>query len=213
MSEVKKIFITNENVKLEAEYFENINDKECGILFTHPHPEFGGNMHNNVVSGIFNALIANDISCLRFNFIGVGKSKNISSAKMNPISQVELCIDYLLNRDKIKKILICGYSYGAAVGCSAINYNDDIIGYIAISFPWDFMGKNFKKLSQSDKTKLFIQGDRDDIAVYNNFKNHYSFYHDPKTFEIIKGADHFYWGYENKLATLVISFYNTQKSN
>jgi alpha/beta superfamily hydrolase len=75
------------------------------------------------------------------------------------------------------------------------------------------MGKNFKKLSQSDKTKLFIQGDRDDIAVYNNFKNHYSFYHDPKTFEIIKGADHFYWGYENKLATLVISFYNTQKSN
>jgi len=208
MSEVKKIFISNENVKLEAEYIEFHNDKNCGILLTHPHPEFGGNMYNNVVSGIFNALMANNISCLRFNFIGVGRSMNISSKKQDPIKQVKFCSDYLMQRKIIQKVLICGYSYGAAIGCSVINYNDDIIGYIAISFPWDFMGENYKSLSQSDKPKLFIQGDRDDIAFYNNFKGHYSFYNDPKAFKIIEGADHFYRGYENKLAELVVSFYN-----
>jgi len=89
-----------------------------------------------------------------------------------------------------------GYSYGAAIGCSTVNYSDKIKGYCAISFPWDFMGREFKNFSQSEKPKLFIQGNRDTIANYRNFENHYNFYLEPKEYRIIDGADHFYYGYE-----------------
>ena len=172
--------------------------------------KFGGDMHNNVVSAVFNNCISNKISCLRFNFRAVGRSTGSHSSGRGELSDVKSVIDFLINKKQIKKIFICGYSYGAAIGCSAINYSQKIIGYAAISFPWDFMGSKYKKLSQSDKPKLFIQGDRDEIANFKNFELHFESYNDPKKYEIISGADHFYWGgYENQAAEMVLAFYQS----
>jgi alpha/beta superfamily hydrolase len=167
-------------------------------------------MHNNVVSAIFNIFINNDISCLRFNFRAVGRSTGVHSNGRGELSDVKACIDFLINNKNIGQIFICGYSYGAAIGCSSVNYSEKIIGYAAISFPWDFMGTKYKKLSQSEKPKLFIQGDRDDIANIRKFDEHFRFYNDPKKSEIISGADHFYWGgYDNQAAQLVLNFYQS----
>ena len=208
MKNSKQLSIENQDVKLESEYFESDTDKERVVLITHPHPGYGGTMHNNVVSGIFTRLIENDISCLRFNFIGVGKSQAKSSEEVDPISQVKYCVDFLLSQKDHTQILLCGYSYGAAMGCSAVNYSNSIIGFIAISFPWDFMGSKYKKLSQTNKPKLFIQGDRDNIAPYGNFKDHYEEYKEPKSYEIISGANHFYRRYEDQVSSKVLEFYN-----
>jgi len=117
-------------------------------------------------------------------------------------------VEFLLDEKNCKRIILCGYSYGAAIGCSAINYSKNIIGYISISFPWDFMGPEYKNLSQSLKKKLFIQGNQDTIASYENFETHYSFYHEPKKKFIIDGGDHFYRGHEEHLAQEVLKFYN-----
>ena len=166
-------------------------------------------MWNNVVSGISNILTKNDISCLRFNFRAVGKSTGSHTSGRGELSDVKACVDFLLNEKKIDHIFICGYSYGAAIGCSAVNYSEKIIGYTAISFPWDFMSSKYKKLSQSAKPKLFIQGNQDDVANYSKFNEHYQSYEAPKSFKIIEGANHFYIGFENQVAELVIEFYNS----
>jgi len=166
-------------------------------------------MYNNVVSGVFNMCVQNTISCLRFNFRGVGSSTGSHTSGKGELTDVEACIDFLINEKNIEKIIICGYSYGAAIGCSTVNYSEKIIGYCAISFPWDFMGLKYKKLSQTKKPKLFIQGDRDTIALYENFKNHYNFYFEPKKYKVVNGADHFYSGFEENLAREVLEFYNS----
>jgi len=210
MSEIEKFFVKNKEISLEAEYFQSSSSDEFpSFLICHPHPQFGGNMFNNVVSGIFNQLIKNNISCLRFNFRAVGKSTGAHSSGRGELSDVKACVDFLTKEKKCKKILICGYSYGAAIGCSIVNYSDTIIGFIAISFPWDFMGTSFKKLSQTSKPKLFIQGDRDEIASYDKFLGHFNFYNDPKEYKIVKGADHFYRGYEEQVASEVIKYYKS----
>ena len=73
-------FIKNGEINLEAEYFQSYKDiKYPTVLICHPHPEYGGNMYNNVISGVYDTLIQNDISCLRFNFRGVGKSTGTHS--------------------------------------------------------------------------------------------------------------------------------------
>ena len=164
-------------------------------------------MHNNVVSGVFDTFAKNGISSLRFNFRAVGRSTGSHSSGRGELSDVQACMDYLINEKEIERIFICGYSYGAAIGCSTVNYSENIIGYAAISLPWDFMGPKYKKLSQTHKPKLFIQGDRDDVANYINFKKHYDSYDDPKESIILKGADHFYWGYEEQVASHVLEFY------
>ncbi len=212
MVEKELLYIKNGEIILETEYFQSNNDiKYPTVLICHPHPEFGGNMFNNVVSGVFNTLIQNSISCLRFNFRGVGKSTGTHSEGSGELSDVRACINFLLNDKKSERIIICGYSYGAAIGCSAINYSNNVIGFISISFPWDFVGVKYKELTQSTKPKLFIQGDKDTIAQYKNFEFHYSFYHQPKKKKIITGGDHFYMGYERKINQEVLEFYNSIK--
>jgi alpha/beta superfamily hydrolase len=166
-------------------------------------------MYNNVVSEVFNNFINNNISCLRFNFRAVGRSTGKHSSGRGELSDAKTFIDFLINEKKIEKIFICGYSYGAAIGCSVVNYSNVLIGYVAISFPWDFMGLKYRKLSQTDKPKLFIQGNKDEIARYEKFQEHYNFYDDPKDFKIIQGADHFYLGHEHSVADEVFKFYRS----
>ncbi|MFX1385758.1 MAG: alpha/beta hydrolase [Promethearchaeota archaeon] len=209
---VKKeiFFIKNNDVTLEAEYFgSKSNTKNPAVLICHPHPQYGGNMYNNVVSGVFNKLVSNNISCLRFNFRGVGNSGGTHSNGTGELDDVKSCIDFLINEKNYERIILCGYSYGAAIGCSAINYSDNVIGYISISFPWDFVDSKFKTLSQSDKPKLFIQGNQDTVARYETFEENFNYYMNPKIRKIVDGADHFYWGYEEQIANEVLRFYNS----
>ncbi|MHA1931702.1 MAG: alpha/beta hydrolase [Promethearchaeota archaeon] len=207
MVEIERLFITNNDIKLEAELFQsNLSPENIFVLICHPHPQYGGNMFNNVVSGVFNILVRNNISCIKFNFRGVGRSTGSHSNGTGELSDVQSCIDFLTNERKCEKIFLCGYSYGAAIGCSAIGYSDEIAGYISISFPWDFMGSKYKELSQTSKPKLFIQGDRDTVAHYGNFKENFDYYLDPKKKMIIEGADHFYGNYEDQVANAVLEF-------
>ena len=204
---VERIFITNNDIKLEAELFlSKLGTENVLILICHPHPQYGGNMFNNVVSGVFNKLVRNDISCIRFNFRGVGRSTGSHSNGTGELSDVHACIDFVINERKFEKIFLCGYSYGAAIGCSAVGYSDKIVGYISISFPWDFMGSKYKELSQSSKPKLFIQGDKDTVAHYGNFQKNFDYYLDPKKKKIVEGADHFYGNYEEQVADIVLEF-------
>ena len=205
MVATEKLFISNSEIKLEAEFFQSKSGKlKPIVLICHPHPQFGGNMYNNVVSGVFNKLIENDLSCLRFNFRGVGGSTGSHSDGTGELSDVHACINYLIKKS-FKRIIICGYSYGAAIGCSAVNYSEKIIGFISISFPWGIMGI-YKKKSQTSKPKLFIQGNRDDVARFDHFQENYEFYLDPKKSKIFDGADHFYQNYEEQVAEEVLNF-------
>jgi alpha/beta superfamily hydrolase len=167
-------------------------------------------MYNNVVNAVFNKFITKAISSLRFNFRGVGLSDGSHSEGSGELSDVKACIDFLISEYNYRKIFICGYSYGAAIGSALVNYSERIIGYCAISFPWDFMGSKYKELSQTRKPKLFIQGDNDNIALYDKFNEHYQYYYNPKKKRIIKGADHFYWGFEKLIAEEVYDFFLTQ---
>lgn len=206
MVPIEKIFILNNEIKLEAEFFQSKSGKEKPItLICHPHPQYGGNMFNNVISGVFNKLIEHDWPCLRFNFRGVGNSTGSHSNGTGESSDVQACIDYLMN-EGFDKVLLCGYSYGAAIGCSEVNYSDKVIGFVSIAFPWGFMGF-YKQKSQTSKPKLFIQGNRDQVAQYSQFQENYESYPDPKK-KLILDTDHFYWGYEEQVGKEVLKFLN-----
>ncbi|MFX1238720.1 MAG: alpha/beta hydrolase [Promethearchaeota archaeon] len=203
---MENLFVKNDDIQLEAEYFESLSKKQLVVLICHPDPRLGGSFYNNVISAIFNKLVSLEFSCMRFNFRGVGRSTGYSTNGEGELDDVKTCLKYLSTIKGYKKIIICGYSYGAAIGCSAIANSDNIIGYVAISFPWDYMGEKYKQLSQTTKPKLFLQGDLDQIADFSKFEKHFAFYKEPKSKMIVKGADHFYIGFEDKVAQEVVKY-------
>lgn len=46
-----------------------------GVVITHPHPLYGGDMHNPVVETIRRAYRMKGVATLRFNFRGTGESE------------------------------------------------------------------------------------------------------------------------------------------
>ncbi|MBW1727755.1 MAG: alpha/beta hydrolase, partial [Deltaproteobacteria bacterium] len=70
---VKKITFISENYEIEGLF--NKRDETRGVVVTHPHPLYGGDMYNMVVETIVHVYNIKGYSTLKFNFRGVGESR------------------------------------------------------------------------------------------------------------------------------------------
>ena len=69
----KNIVFESGDLKLEGLLDQVAGDR--GVVITHPHPQYGGTMHNNVVESLVNAYGRAGYTTLRFNFRGMGRSE------------------------------------------------------------------------------------------------------------------------------------------
>jgi len=90
-----------------------------GAVLCHPHPLYGGEMRNNVVSALAEALQRAGVATLRFNFRGVGQSGGEHGGGEAEIEDVKAAVTYLLSRQAVKTVAVAGYSFGAIVGLRA----------------------------------------------------------------------------------------------
>lgn len=63
------------NLELLVEEPENISANSPIAIICHPHPLYGGTMHNKVVHTLAKSCLELGIPAIRFNFRGVGKSE------------------------------------------------------------------------------------------------------------------------------------------
>ena len=59
---------------LEGLFWTPIPPPAVGVVLCHPHPLYGGDMYNNVVTALAEAFQQDGMMTLRFNFRGVGHS-------------------------------------------------------------------------------------------------------------------------------------------
>jgi uncharacterized protein len=95
-----------DNPRLEAALDENPS-APC-VVITHPHPLYGGNMHNNVVMAARDTALANGFSALRFNFRGTGRSEGSHDNGQGEIDDLHTAAIFAG-----KNPVIIGYSFGA----------------------------------------------------------------------------------------------------
>jgi alpha/beta superfamily hydrolase len=98
------------------------NSETNGVIITHPHPLYGGNMHNNVVISITNTYQKMGYTTLRFNFRGVGNSQGSYGDGVGEQEDVRAAISYLTD-SSINQIDLAGYSFGAWVNALAATNN------------------------------------------------------------------------------------------
>ena len=187
--------------EVEGSLFEG--DKEKGAIVTHPHPLYGGNMQNNVVSAVSSAYQKSGFTTLRFNFRGVGRSQGSYGDGIGEQEDVRAAAAWLKDLG-IRHIDLAGYSFGAWVNAQAANDGLKVDRMIMVSPPVAFI--EFKDIADISSLKLIVTGSRDDIAPANMVEKSYPTWNGAAEFEVINGADHFYGGYESQLQAFLMDF-------
>ena len=182
-------------------------DKVPGIVICHPHPRYGGDMHNNVVLGLTERLTKDGFAVLRFNFRGVGASEGAFDWGGGETDDADAALETLSLRDEVdgSRIGIAGYSFGAAVAIQSATDSTMAHAVAAIACP----APQFRAFSGMEllQPKLFILGDHDHNFPADQFRFLCRRFADPRQSEVISGADHFFRGHEPTLSEMTSQFF------
>jgi alpha/beta superfamily hydrolase len=180
-----------------------IGDSDKGVVITHPHPLYGGDMDNPVVGAIVKAFHQNGYTTLRFNFRGVGGSQGSFVDGIGEMDDVGAALGYL-EESGIRRLELAGYSFGAWVNASLIARNPGIVAMLMVSPPVAFI--EFEGIDRIDCLKLIVSGSRDNIAPPDLIHHIKPKWNPQARFEIIDGADHFYFGYLDRLEEVLTKY-------
>jgi alpha/beta superfamily hydrolase len=179
------------------------NSETNGVVITHPHPLYGGNMHNDVVISITKTYQNMGYTTLRFNFRGVGNSQGSHDNGIGEQEDVRAAVSYLADLG-IGQIDLAGYSFGAWVNALSIINEPQLANMIMVSPPVAFI--DFGSISDLGSLRLVVTGSRDDIAPPDLIKKSYAGWNAEAQFEVISGADHFYAGCLDKLEAVLTAY-------
>jgi hypothetical protein len=173
------------------------------VIVCHPHPLYGGDMDNGVVVTICQALVTQSIAVLRFNFRGAGGSGGKFGGGVKEREDVKAALDYLDTRSEIDigKLGLVGYSFGGAVAFP-VAQEDMRVKRLALVSP-AINDNGWEELKSYTRPKLVLLGDADMVVSYARLKK---FFTTDKHFQVITGADHFWWGFEEEMNIRVVEF-------
>src|SRR4030042_1538427 len=134
MTEKRVSFGEADGLKLEGLLEELPGGK--GVVITHPHPLYGGTMHNNVVKAVAAAYQDKGYSTLRFNFRGVEKSEGDFDNGVGEQEDIKAALEYLSHLDK-KQLDLAGYSFGAWVIALGLEKYERVKRVVMVSPPVD----------------------------------------------------------------------------
>jgi len=179
------------------------NSLQKGVAITHPHPLYGGDMHNNVIKALARVYRQNGYTYLRFNFRGVGNSQGSHGNGLGEQADVRAAVSYLADLG-IEQIDLAGYSFGAWVNALSTITDPLVANMIMVSPPVAII--DFGAISNLGSLRLIVTGSRDDIAPPDLIETSYHGWNTEAQFEVISGADHFYLGYIDKLEAILTAY-------
>ena len=204
----EKIFIPSKGIQLEGLLsVQEAFPVKGGLVFCHPHPQYGGDMHNAVVATAVGAAFQEGFTTLRFNFRGVGGSEGSYGEGIGEKEDVRAAVEYLISTMKTpdSNFIVGGYSFGAMVSLPIAVRDDRIKGVVAVAPPLEMHDFGFLKGYQ--RKKLIIAGDQDLFCPVPSLEKWYEGLQEPKSLTVIKGADHFFFRYARDLIEPLQQFF------
>ncbi len=181
--------------KLEALLNTGLDDAPFAAVVAHPHPLFGGTMHNKVVYNTMKAFSYFGLPVLRFNFRGNGLSEGAHDQGRGEVEDVRAALGYL-DAQFGKPLLFAGFSFGSYVGLRAACGDARVKGLIGLGVPVQAAGRNYtyEFLATCVQPKLFISGDHDEFCPSAELRRVAASTPGASECHIVAGADHFFAG-------------------
>jgi hypothetical protein len=207
----RTFFIDGPAGRLEAMLWTVANaDPALVAVVCHPHPLFGGTMHNKVVFQAAKAIHRRGIPVLRFNFRGAGLSEGVHDKGRGEQDDVRAALEYLAREFPGRPILLAGFSFGAWVGLRMGCEDPRVTKLIGLGLPAD--DSDLRYLRSCAKPKLIIQGGNDEFGSRANVEALFATMPEPKRLVFVEGADHFFAGQLDRVAVAIDAWLDESNS-
>src|SRR3954463_8499176 len=131
---IRSLFLEGPAGRLEALLNAGAENATHAALVCHPHPMYGGTLHNKVVFHTMKALNSFGFPVLRFNFRGAGLSEGEHDFGNGEIDDVRTALDWL-DAEFHLPLIFAGFSFGAAIGLRAAYSDERVRALIAVGMP------------------------------------------------------------------------------
>jgi alpha/beta superfamily hydrolase len=167
----------------------------------HPHPLFGGTMHNKVIYQTAKSLDAFGIPVLRFNFRGAGLSAGVHDRGVGEQGDVHAALDFLASKFPGVPVLLAGFSFGSWVGMR-VGCEQPRVSYLTgLGIPVN--STDFSFLRECAKPKLFVHGSNDEFGAIEKVKALVPTLPGDNLLVIVEGVDHFFAGKLDQLGNAI----------
>jgi len=198
---IRSLFLDGPTGRLEALLNAGSENATHAAVVCHPHPLFGGTLHNKVVFHTMKALNSFGFPVLRFNFRGAGLSTGEHDQGEGEVEDVRAALDWLDSQYHLP-LVFAGFSFGAAVGLRAACPDSHVRAVIGVGTPVGPVvadsevprNYTFDFLRDCTKPKLFVSGGRDPFGPRAKLEELVAAIPEPKELVIVEGADHFFEG-------------------
>jgi alpha/beta superfamily hydrolase len=193
---IRSLFLEGPAGRIEALLNAGSPDARYAAVVCHPHPLFGGTLHNKVVFHAMKALNGCGFPVLRFNFRGAGLSQGEHDHGNGELDDVRAALNWIDHEFHLP-LVFAGFSFGAAVGLRAACPDERVKAVIGLGLPVspiDDRTYDFSFLQSCAKAKLFVSGDRDQFGTPAQLEKLVAAIPDPKKLVLIAGGDHFFEG-------------------
>jgi alpha/beta superfamily hydrolase len=162
----RSLFLEGPAGRLEATLWKPAVQPSLAALVCHPHPLFGGTMHNKVVYQAAKSLDALGVPVLRFNFRGAGMSGGTHDRGQGEQGDAKAALDFLAKEFPGVPLLVAGFSFGCWVGSRVGCVDQRVLELIALGTPVN--STDFSYLRDCEKPKLFVHGANDQFGEIGN---------------------------------------------
>lgn len=212
-STIRSLFLDGPAGRLEALLNAGAGNATHAAVVCHPHPLFGGTLHNKVVFHTMKALNSFGFPVLRFNFRGTGLSEGEHDYGKGETEDVQTALDWL-DAEYHLPLIFAGFSFGAAIGLRAACPDPRVRAVIGLGVPVapvaadneDPRVYTFEFLQDCAKAKLFVSGARDQFGPKAKLEALVASVPEPKNLVLINGADHFFEGRLHELRNTIESW-------
>lgn len=156
----------------------------------HPHPLYGGTMHNKVAHRLAATLFQRGAAVLRYNFRGVGKSEGPHDRGRGELHDSLAVLDWLRRRHPTAPAWVAGFSFGSWVAARVAASEAAIEQLILVAPP--VHTQTFEEMRSCAVPKLIVQGTADEVCRPENLERVYPTWAEPKRLETVEGASHFF---------------------
>jgi uncharacterized protein len=192
---VRSIELLGPAGRLEALLNTGKEDAQYAAVVSHPHPLFGGTMHNKVVYHAMKSFQSFGIPVLRFNFRGAGLSEGKHDNGYGEVGDVRAALDWMQHEYE-RPILFAGFSFGSFVGLKACCGDERVKGIAALGLPVSAGGREYRYrfLSNCAQPKLFISGTEDEFGPQPEVEAVVAQAMPPAELVMVPQANHFFSG-------------------